>query len=179
MVCRCGIQRTRSWLVSDRCVQNPSVSRDTMRFGSIEPREPLAMESIARRLWALASNTVPSLAFLRIGARTGDDGSRSQCCSPRHRSFRHLSCALRSATSKKEISRSSTCARFAFQRYSLYASCGSFPAADRYTRRRARRAKHKGHRASFPQLLPCSPPLQIALGPGDLQAAVAPGHSVR
>lgn len=80
-------KKTRSWLVSDKCVQSPNVSLDKRRL-------------------------------------------------PCHRSLRHLSCALRIATSKNEISRSSTCARLAFQRYSLYVSCGSFLAPDILTARR-------------------------------------------
>lgn len=43
MVWRYGIQRARSWLVSDRCVQKPRVNRDTMRFGSVVPIGPLAI----------------------------------------------------------------------------------------------------------------------------------------
>lgn len=108
MVWRYGIQRARSWLVSDRCVQKPRVNRDTMRFGSVVPLGPLAIASIALLLCAFASNMELLFDFLRMGLRTGDSGSRGQCASPFHRLVMHLSWELRSATSKNEISRNST-----------------------------------------------------------------------
>lgn len=114
MVWRYGIQRARSWLVSDRCVQKPRVNRDTMRFGSVVPIGPLAIASIALLLCAFASNMELLFDFLRMGLRTGDSGSRSRCASPFHRLVMHLSWELRSATSKNKISRNSTWARLAF-----------------------------------------------------------------
>ena len=74
MVWRYGIQRARSWLVSDRCVQKPRVNRDTMRFGSVVPLGPLAIASIALLLCALASNMELLFDFLGMGLRTGDSG---------------------------------------------------------------------------------------------------------